>query len=164
MTPHAFIRKWKLVTLTERAAAQEHFIDLCRLLGHPTPAEDDPTGERFAFEKGVTKTGGGDGFADVWKQGHFAWEYKKKKRDLNLALDQLVRYASALENPPLQVACDTDRFLIRTAWTNAVPKTYELSLDDLADEKTRYSACSLLRSAEAAADGDPRGGHQGGRR
>lgn len=133
MTPHAFIRKWKPVTLTERAAAQEHFIDLCRLLGHPTPAEDDPTGERFAFEKGVTKTGGGDGFADVWKQGHFAWEYKKKKRDLNLALDQLVRYASALENPPLQVACDTDRFLIRTAWTNAVPKTYELSLDDLAD-------------------------------
>ena len=45
----------------------------------------------------------------------------------------MVRYAAALENPPLQVACDTDRFVIRTAWTNAVPKTYELSLDDLAD-------------------------------
>jgi type II restriction/modification system DNA methylase subunit YeeA len=44
-----------------------------------------------------------------------------------------VRYAAALENPPLQVACDTDRFLIRTAWTNAVPKTYELTLDDLAE-------------------------------
>src|SRR5439155_25114899 len=42
-------------------------------------------------------------------------------------------YAAALENPPLQVACDTDRILIRTAWTNAVPKTYELELDDLAD-------------------------------
>ncbi len=84
-------------------------------------------------KKGVTKTGGGEGFADVWMRGHFAWEYKKKKRDLNAALDQLVRYAAALENPPLQVACDTDRFLIRTAWTNAVPKTYELDLDDLAD-------------------------------
>ncbi|MEZ5889449.1 MAG: hypothetical protein R3D52_03785 [Xanthobacteraceae bacterium] len=135
MTPHAFIHKWKPVTLTERASAQEHFIDLCRLLDHPTPAEDDPTGERFAFEKGVTKTGGGEGFADVWKRGFFAWEYKKKKRDLNAALDQLVRYAAALENPPLQVACDTDRFLIRTAWTNAVPKTYELSLNDLAEPR-----------------------------
>ncbi|MGZ9106433.1 MAG: DNA methyltransferase [Rhodoplanes sp.] len=54
---------------------------------------------------------------------------------MDAALGQLVRYAAALENPPLQVACDTDRFLIRTAWTNAVPKTYELSLDDLADQQ-----------------------------
>jgi hypothetical protein len=30
-------------------------------------------------------------------------------------MDQLVRYAAALENPPLQVVCDTDRFIIRTA-------------------------------------------------
>ncbi len=76
-----------------------------------------------------------DGFADVWKKGFFAWEYKKKKRNLDDALGQLVRYAAALENPPLQVACDTDRFVIRTAWTNAVPKTYELTLDDLAEPR-----------------------------
>jgi hypothetical protein len=133
MTPREFIEKWKRVALNERQTAQAHFLDLCRVLDHPDPISDDPLGERFCFEKGVTKTGGGEGFADVWKRGFFAWEYKKKKRDLNAALDQLVRYAAALENPPLQVACDTDRFLIRTAWTNAVPKTYELSLDDLAD-------------------------------
>ena len=42
------------VSLIGCAAAQEHFIDLCRLIGHPTPAEDDPTGERFTFEAGVT--------------------------------------------------------------------------------------------------------------
>ena len=30
-------------TATERAAAQEHFIDLCRMLGIPTPNEADPT-------------------------------------------------------------------------------------------------------------------------
>ena len=95
----------------------------------------DPTGTSFTFEKGVTKTGGGEGFADVWKKGFFAWEYKKKKRNLDDALAQLVRYAAALENPPLQVACDTDRFLIRTAWTNTVPKSYELALDDLADPR-----------------------------
>ncbi|MDC7787575.1 class I SAM-dependent DNA methyltransferase [Rhodoplanes sp. TEM] len=135
MTPQQFIRKWKPVALTEKAAAQTHFLDLCAMLGHDDPVTADPAGEWFAFEKGVTKTGGGDGFADVWKKGFFAWEYKKKKRNLDDALAQLVRYAAALENPPLQVACDTDRFLIRTAWTNAVPKTYELSLDDLDEPK-----------------------------
>jgi type II restriction/modification system DNA methylase subunit YeeA len=133
MTPQQFIKKWKPVALTERAAAHSHFIDLCALLGHDDPVKADPVGDWFTFEKGVTKTGGGEGFADVWKRDHFAWEYKKKKRDLNAALDQLVRYAAALENPPLQVACDTDRFVIRTAWTNAVPKTYEIALDELAD-------------------------------
>ncbi|WP_210252027.1 class I SAM-dependent DNA methyltransferase [Rhodoplanes serenus] len=136
MTPQQFITKWKSVALTERAAAQPHFLDLCALVGHDDPISADPTGEWFAFEKGVTKTGGGDGFADVWKRGFFAWEYKKKKRNLDDAMAQLVRYAAALENPPLQVACDTDRFLVRTAWTNAVPKTYEFSLDDLTEPRT----------------------------
>jgi type II restriction/modification system DNA methylase subunit YeeA len=131
MTPYEFIEKWKRVALTERAAAHSHFLDLCALLGHEDPVKADPTGVWFTFEKGVTKTGGGEGFADVWKRDYFAWEYKKKKRDLNAALDQLVRYAAALENPPLQVACDTDRFLIRTAWTNAVPKTYDITLEEL---------------------------------
>jgi type II restriction/modification system DNA methylase subunit YeeA len=135
MTPQQFIKKWKPVALTERATAQTHFLDLCALVGHPDPISADPTGESFTFEKGVPKTGGGDGFADVWKKNFFAWEYKKKKRNLDDALIQLVRYAAALENPPLQVACDTDRFVIRTAWTNAVPKTYEFSLDDLAEPK-----------------------------
>jgi hypothetical protein len=37
LTPAAFARKWAKSTRTERAAAQEHFIDLCRLLGVPTP-------------------------------------------------------------------------------------------------------------------------------
>ena len=133
MTPLEFIRKWKPVALTERATAQTHFIDLCALLGHEDPVTADPKGDWFAFEKGVTKSGGGDGFADVWKRNYFAWEYKKKKANLDQALAQLVRYASALENPPLQVACDTDRFVIQTAWTNAVPKRYEIELEELVD-------------------------------
>jgi type II restriction/modification system DNA methylase subunit YeeA len=135
MTPQEFIRKWKPVALTERATAHTHFNNLCALVGHDDPVTADPTGESFTFEKGVTKTGGGEGFADVWKKRFFAWEYKKKKRNLDEALVQLVRYAAALENPPLQVACDTDRFLIRTAWTREVPKTYEFALEDLADPK-----------------------------
>ena len=46
MNPEKFIAKWKDATLKERSAAQEHFIDLCRLLDEPTPAEADPTKAR----------------------------------------------------------------------------------------------------------------------
>jgi len=70
-----FVAKWKGSTRSERAASHEHFIDLCRILGAPTP-NHDPTGDMYAFEKGAEKTGGGDGFADVWKRDHFGWEYK----------------------------------------------------------------------------------------
>ncbi len=54
-----YIATWRASVLTERAAAQEHFIGLCRLLGLPSPTEADPLGEWFCFEKGVKKTGGG---------------------------------------------------------------------------------------------------------
>jgi type II restriction/modification system DNA methylase subunit YeeA len=137
ITPFAFIKKWKQASLTERQSAQEHFIDLCALFGHPTPSEDDPTGEHFAFEKGAAKVGGGRGFADVWKRNYFAWEYKRKNGNLDDALYQLIRYAPALESPPLQVVCDIETFRIHTAWTNTVPAKYELKLDDLADSSAR---------------------------
>ena len=32
LTPARFIAKWQAVDLSERAASQEHFIDLCNLL------------------------------------------------------------------------------------------------------------------------------------
>ena len=76
LTPAAFAQKWRGSTTTEKAAAQEHFIDLCRMVGEPTPNEADPTGEQYAFERRVEKAGGGDGFADVWKRGFLV----KKKR------------------------------------------------------------------------------------
>jgi hypothetical protein len=86
----AFIQKWgaggQSHALTERAGAQPHFIDLCRVLGVPEP--DDP--HRYCFERGITKTGSAagrtDGFADVWLKGHFAWEYKAPGKSLEGAL------------------------------------------------------------------------------
>ncbi len=135
MTPQEFIKKWKPVALTERATAQEHFVDLCRLFEHPTPVEDDPIGDHFTFEKGAPKTGGGEGWADVWKKGYFAWEYKKKKRDLGKALEQLTRYAAALENPPLHVVCDTVSSASRRAGPTRFPPNTNSNLDDLADPK-----------------------------
>jgi type II restriction/modification system DNA methylase subunit YeeA len=158
MTPAEFIKKWKPVALTERAAAHTHFLDLCKLFEHEDPVSADPTGEWFTFEKGATKTGGGEGFADVWKKNFFAWEYKKKKRDLNAAMDQLVRYAAALENPPLQVVCDTDRFIIRTAWTNTVPKQYEIELDDLAVPEKREILWAVFHDPERLRPKETRAG------
>ena len=114
MTPKEFISKWQAADLKERSAAQEHFLDLCRLLGEPTPAEADPTGESYCFEKGVSKLSGGKGWADVWKRGCFGWEYKGKRHDLKAAYVQLQQYATALENPPLLVVCDLERFCIYT--------------------------------------------------
>src|SRR5206468_12883948 len=84
MTPAEFKRKWARYSGKETAAYQEHFNDLCALLGHPTPAAADPSGsEFFCFQKRVVKDAElladteagpdeGDpherGFADVWKK------------------------------------------------------------------------------------------------
>jgi type II restriction/modification system DNA methylase subunit YeeA len=132
MTPAEFIAKWQASTRNERAACQEHFIDLCGLLEEPTP-NSDPTGEAYAFEKGATKFTGEGGWADVWRRGRFAWEYKKKRGDLDAAYRQLLLYAGPLGNPPLLIVCDIARIVIRTNWTNAVTETHEIPLAELAD-------------------------------
>ncbi len=137
MEPYEFISKWRASTLTERSASQQHFLDLCELLGEPKPADVDPTGEWYCFERGARKDTGGEGWADVWKRHHFAWEYKGKRRDLDAAFEQLRQYALALENPPLLIVSDMQRFRIRTNWTNSVSRTYEFDLDDLGDAATR---------------------------
>ncbi|MBB5378988.1 hypothetical protein HNQ07_004498 [Deinococcus metalli] len=80
MNPAEFAAKWRELApkVTERAAYQEHFRDLCALVGQPTPSSDT-TGQDYAFEKHVQKVGTDDsGFADVFKRGHFAMEYKRK--------------------------------------------------------------------------------------
>ena len=156
MTPREFIRKWRISTLKERSASQEHFIDLCRLLGEPTPAEFDPTGETYCFERGARKDSGADGWADVWKRHHFAWEYKGKRADLDAAFGQLRLYALALENPPLLIVSDMQRFRIRTNWTNCVSKTYEFGLDDLTDAATRNTLKWAFSDPERLRPGETR--------
>jgi type II restriction/modification system DNA methylase subunit YeeA len=132
MTPAEFISKWQANTRTERAACQEHFLDLCDLLDEPKP-NSDPTGEDYAFEKGVTRFTGQDGWADVWRRGRFAWEYKKRRGDLDAAHRQLLLYAGPLGNPPLLIVSDIARIIIRTNWTNAVTETHEIALEELAN-------------------------------
>ena len=126
-----FAHRWKLYTGSERSGAQPHFIDLCELLGQPTPAAHDSTGERYAFEKHVTKTSGGKGFADVWLRDHFAWEYKGDHKDLRRAYKQLNDYREALGNPPLLVVSDFVHFEIHTNFTSTSKRVYAFTLDDL---------------------------------
>ena len=71
MTPHEFIVKWKRASLTERAACQQHFCDLCDVLGEEKPAQADPEGTWYTFERGVQKVEGGHGWADVWRRDCF---------------------------------------------------------------------------------------------
>lgn len=145
MTPAEFIQKWRQVELKERSASQSHFNDICRLLDIEDPISADPKGEWFTFEKGASKTGGGEGWADVWRKECFAWEYKGKKKDLDRAFAQLQQYAIALDNPPLLIVSDMDRFRIHTNWTNTVQEVREFALDDLRDGATRdlLRACFL---------------------
>jgi len=144
MTPSEFKRKWAKYSGKETSAYQEHFNDLCALLGQPSPVTADPTGsESFCFQKRVLKDAelfafddGGRvaeepeserGFADVWKRGCFAWEYKGKKKNLDEAYRQLLRYRESLLNPPLLVVCDFDRYIVRTNFNGTVQETKEFT-------------------------------------
>ena len=166
MTPDQFINKWQGLTLKERSAAQEHFLDLCRLLDEPTPAEADPNGTCYCFEKGAKKAGGGDplrprsgqGWADVWKRACFGWEYKGPGKDLQVAFKQLQIYTPALEYPPLLIVSDIQRIVIHTAFTGTVPDVHVLTLEDLRDAAKRrllkwaFSDPERLRPAVRTAD------------
>ncbi|MBI1298868.1 class I SAM-dependent DNA methyltransferase [bacterium] len=131
LSPQEFVAKWRGVTQKERSVSQSHFNDLCRLVGHATPIEADPTGKWFAFEAGADKLGGGQGWADVWMRGHFGWEYKGKHADLDKAYQQLLRYRESLQNPPLLIVSDIDRIVIHTNFTNTVKQVIPITFDDL---------------------------------
>ena len=159
------------MTTTEKAAAQEHLIDLCRLLREPTPHEADPIGAQYAFEKRVTKAGGGDGFADAWKRDFVAWEDKGKRHDLKAAYLQLLNYKDDLGNRPLLVVSDLERIEIRTDFTGLSPVVKTVTLDDLAADgpSTALSRCAAAGLAVrgkatsrcAAADPAVRGSRPG---
>ena len=136
MTPAEFANKWGHVQLGESAASQSHFNDLCRMIGVKTPVEADPQGEWFTFEKGLDKSTGGKGFADVWRKDCFGWEYKGQGKDLSAAYQQLQLYREALGNPPLLVVCDFNSFEVHTNFTNTVKRVYNFTNADLPSDKT----------------------------
>jgi len=175
MTPAEFKTKWAKFSGKESSAYQEHFNDLCRMLGVPTPVEADPTGnDKFCFQKHVAKDaeslvfdGNGkvarpsdkqSGFADVWKSDCFGWEYKGPGEDLDKAYKQLLRYRESLLNPPLLIVCDFHRFIVRTNFNGAVQKTHEFSnaeidtLESLRVLRAAFSDPENLRPRETTAE------------
>jgi hypothetical protein len=146
-----FVERWKASSLSERSGAQSHFNELCEVLGHPQPAAADQTGESFTFERRVSRTRGGKGFADVWKRNYFGWEYKGKHKDLREAYLQLQDYRDDLESPPLLVVCDSENFEVHTNFTGSRPQVYRFSLDDLLSDaplpNSALRAFDVLRAA-----------------
>src|SRR5450432_3081710 len=167
MTPAEFIKKWAKYSGKETSAYQEHFNDLCALLGQASPAAADPTGsESFCFQKRVVKDAqlfaledsgriaeeaNADrerGFADVWKRGFFAWEYKGKKKNLDTAYQQLLRYRESLLNPPLLVVCDFDRYIVRTNFNGTVQETHEFTNAEIDMPRVQHVLHALFTSPD----------------
>ena len=139
MTPDEFVQKWADTSLGEKQSYQAHFMDLCRLVGHETPAGDGKTteGKLFQFEPTVQTGQGGHGFADVWLQDHFAIEYKapQKYKDLDAAYRQLLSYREALNNPPLLVVTDINNWEIHSNFPNTQKRVYRFTHADIAGDK-----------------------------
>jgi hypothetical protein len=64
-------------------------------------------------------------------RSYFAWEYTGKHKDLASAYQQLLKYREDLENPPLLVVCDLDRFEVRTNFTNTQKRVFKFVLANL---------------------------------
>ncbi|MGH6912320.1 MAG: DNA methyltransferase, partial [Geminicoccales bacterium] len=137
MRPEDFADKWRGSERKERAAAQQHFLDLCDVLEAAKPGDPGIDPADYDFEKAVSKPDGSGGSADVWKRGCFAWEYKGPKKSLVAAYKQLKDYADALENPPLLIVSDMQEIQVHTNFTNTVKEIYAFALADLIDPEAR---------------------------
>jgi len=131
-----FVAKWSSVTVNEKAMAQTHFNELCDLVGVPSPLSD-PSGLTYRFEKPLTKSGGGAGFADVWRQFIFAWEYKGKGKNLDDAYRQLQLYKEDLDNPPILVVSDIDNIEIHVVFTGYPTVVHKIRNADIARPEFR---------------------------
>ena len=149
MTPQEFIAKWRRSRGQESAGAQEWFIDLCRVVEHPTPAELDPRQEWYTFERAVRELSGRRGRADVYKRSYFAWEFKGLHRDLDEAYRQLQRYREALNNPPVLVVSDFRTIRVHTNFTNKVPVVHIILLDDLGEPEQLGILRSVFHNPDA---------------
>jgi len=134
MTPFEFLAKWGnphfINQLTERQAAQTHFNDICALVNHPDAISYGNL-EQFNFETRTVKPGGSKGWADVYYQGRFIWEYKGPQGDLAQAYKQLLLYKDELGNPPLLITCDLKTINIYTNYTDTVRQSYLIDLTRL---------------------------------
>lgn len=135
ITPQEFIARWEHTRFGERQGAQPFFVDLCAVVGHPTPAAyGEP--EKFTFEKAVP-----GGFADAYFQDHFGWEFKGQDAQLDGAFDQLLRYHVHLKTPPLLIVSSFQTIRIQTNFPGMETARYDIGIDEL----TRPERLDLVR-------------------
>ena len=126
MNPQQFVSKWRDVNFGERRASQELFLDICRLMGHPTPVEYGDE-DAFTFEKWVP-----GGFADAYLENRFGWEFKGSDSQLDGAFLQLLRYQVYLKTPPLLIVSSFRKILIRTNFPGLETVLHEIPVAGLA--------------------------------
>ncbi len=131
MISRDFVSKWRQESVREHSGYQEHFRDVCALIGHPTPTDDDPTSAHCVFDVGASTQPSGQRWANVWKRGVFAWEYKGGYANLDEAYLHLLMYRESLQNPPLLVVSDMATIQIYTNVADTVKQVVTLELDDL---------------------------------
>jgi hypothetical protein len=137
MTPQEFKVKWSKPPGNERQTYQSHFNDLREMLGVAKPSAADAADLTYTFEKQVDKAAGGTGAADVWKRGHFGWEYKAKESDLPGAYVQLLGYMNALENPPLLIVSDTKLIRIYPNFPNQKTIPIDIRISEIDQPEQR---------------------------
>ena len=119
MSPTAFVAKWLGSNFGEKQASQEMFLDICGVLGHPTPG-DYGDKDAFTFEKPVP-----GGVPDAYLEGRFGWEFKGDDDDLDGAMNQLLRYQVHLKTPPLLIVSSFNTIRIRTNFPGMETVLYE---------------------------------------
>ena len=103
------------------------FLDICRLVGHPTPVEyRNP--DAFTFEKTVPV-----GSADAYLEEHFGWEFKGSDSQLDEAFTQLLRYSFYLKTPPLLIVSSFQTILIRTNFPGMETVLHKIQVEELTD-------------------------------
>ena len=137
LRPERFINKWMSVQFGEKQAAQEMFLDICRMVGHATPG-DYGNPAAFTFEKWVP-----GGFADAYLEERFGWEFKGSDGDLDGAMTQLLRYQVHLKTPPLLIVSSFRSIRIQTNFPGMVTTRHDIALPELAEPEK----LQLLRSA-----------------
>ena len=145
MTPQEFVAKWHNVQFGEKQASQEMFLDICALVGHPTPVAYGNS-DVFTFEKSVP-----GGFADAYLEEHFGWEFKGSDAQLPEAINQLLRYQGYLKTPPLLIVSSFDTIHIRTNFPgmetilHVIPVAALDQTDNLAKLRNAFSAPGEFR-------------------
>src|SRR5829696_4900770 len=96
LTPQEFAKKGAGVALSERSSYQQHFLDLCAMLGAPAPAEADPAGSSTPSRRGWRRPGAARASPTCGTREPLRLRVQGRHKDLKAAYDQLLQYREAL--------------------------------------------------------------------